>query len=77
MVPFEFLDHSSTITSLFVNHSENNAKISNETIEQRNLQFNQPDNALAGSGRNSENINKPTATAMIPIMILLFSIYQP
>ena len=72
MYPFEFLDHSSTITSLFVNPSENNPNISNETIEQRNLQYNQPDDALPGSGTNSENINKPTVTAMITIVILLF-----
>ena len=71
MHPFQFLDHSSTITSLFINPSENNANINNETIEQRQLPFNQSDGALAGSGKNSVNINKPTLTAIIPIVVLL------
>ena len=77
MYLFEFLDHSSTTTSLPVNTFENNANINNETIEKRNLPFNQPDDALGGSGRNDLNINKPAVTAIILIPIYVFSISKP
>jgi len=64
-------NHSSTTTSLFINPSESNANINTATIEQRNLPFNHSDDALAGSGKTSVNINKPTLTAIIPILFLL------
>lgn len=69
---FEFVDISSTTTSLSVDITEDNVNTNNETIEKRNLPFKQTDDVFDGDGTNNKSINKPDVTAIILYPIILF-----
>ena len=65
----KFSDNSPKNTSLPLDHSNNNqsneSNSNNATIEKRNLPFKNPDDALARSGDDKEDIKKPPVVAII------------